>query len=83
MKILLVDDDVSIIQALLPALSPCAAIRHGRRSAVRKRLKNAEAWDGIDLLVTDIFMSPMNGFTLRNKLRNHYPEMRTLFITGL
>ncbi|MEI8340486.1 MAG: SUMF1/EgtB/PvdO family nonheme iron enzyme [Verrucomicrobiota bacterium] len=82
MKILLVDDDVSIIQALLPALKSVRGYQTRAAISGDKAIENAEAWDGIDLLVTDIFMSPMNGFTLRNKLRKHYPEMRTLFITG-
>jgi len=82
MKILLVDDDVSIIQSLLPALKSVRGYQTRAAISGDKAIENAEAWDGVDLLVTDIFMSPMNGFTLRNKLRNHYPGMRTLFITG-
>jgi formylglycine-generating enzyme required for sulfatase activity/ActR/RegA family two-component response regulator len=82
MKILIVDDDVSIIQALLPALKSVRGYQVRAAISGEKALENAVAWEGIDLLVTDVFMSPMNGFTLRNKLRKIYPAMRTIFVTG-
>ena len=82
MKILLVDDNVSIIQTLLPALKSVRGYQARAAITGEKAMEDAVAWNGIDLLVTDVFMSPMNGFTLRNKLRHHYPELRTLFITG-
>lgn len=82
MKILLVDDDVSIIQTLLPALKSVRGYQVRAAITGDIAMENAEAWDGVDLLITDVFMNPMNGFTLRNKLRNHYPAVRTLFISG-
>jgi formylglycine-generating enzyme required for sulfatase activity/CheY-like chemotaxis protein len=82
MKILLVDDDVNVIQALLPALKSMRG--HQVRVAIGgpKAIENAAEWNGIDLLVADVFMEPMNGFTLRNKLQRTNPGMKTVFITG-
>ena len=82
MKILLVDDDVGVIQALLPALKSVRGYQARAAISGEKAIENAETWEGIDLLVTDVFMEPMNGFTLRNKLRKRYPAMQTLFISG-
>ena len=82
MKILLVDDDVSVIQAMLPALKSVRGFQVRMASNGDSAIETAEAWDGIDLLVTEVFMEPMNGFTLRNKLRRRYSAMQTLFITS-
>ena len=82
MKILLVDDDVGIIQVLLPALKSMNGTQARAAITGAEAMESAGHWGGVDLLITDVFMSPMNGFTLRNKLRQSYPAMRTLFLSG-
>ena len=37
---------------------------------------------GVDLLITEVFIEPMNGFTLRNKMENRHPGVRTIFVSG-
>ena len=82
MTILLVDDDTGVIQSLLAVLKAQPA--HEVRVATngQKALDNAEMVGGVDLLITDVVMSPMDGFTLRDELVARYPQMRTIFITG-
>ena len=62
------------------------------RSAIRSRvsrgtsgergLENAAAMGGVDLLITDVVMEPMDGFTLREEMRQRYPAARTILISG-
>ncbi|EDY21950.1 serine/threonine protein kinase [Chthoniobacter flavus Ellin428] len=82
MRILLVDDDTAIIQNLLASLKTLPG--HEVRVATngQKALENAAALGGVDLLITDVVMEPMDGFTLRDHLVSQYPGIRTIFITG-
>jgi len=82
MRILLVDDDTGVIQALLPALKglPGADVRAATTGA--KALENAAALGGLDLLITDVVMEPMNGFALREEIIARYPGVRTILISG-
>ena len=36
----------------------------------------------VDLLITEVFIEPMNGFTLRNKMENRHTGVRTIFLSG-
>jgi formylglycine-generating enzyme required for sulfatase activity/CheY-like chemotaxis protein len=82
MRILLVDDDPSVIQSLLPSLRSIPG--HEVRVATNggKALENAESLGGVDVLITDVVMEPMDGFTLQTQLAERYPRMRTIFISG-
>jgi formylglycine-generating enzyme required for sulfatase activity/CheY-like chemotaxis protein len=82
MRILLVDDDTSVLQGLMAALKGLDG--HEVRPAIsaEKALSNAEAAGGVDLLITDVVMEPLDGFGLRAELQKRYPEMRTIFISG-
>jgi formylglycine-generating enzyme required for sulfatase activity/CheY-like chemotaxis protein len=81
-KILLVDDDAGVIQALLPELKsiPDAEVRVATTG--EKALEHAMEWGALDVLVTEVIMEPMNGFTLRNKIDNRISGVRTIFISG-
>lgn len=82
MRILLVDDDASVVQALVAILQSLPG--HDVRAATTggQALQNAMAMGGVDLLITDVVMEPMDGFTLRDQIANRYPGARTIFITG-
>jgi formylglycine-generating enzyme required for sulfatase activity/CheY-like chemotaxis protein len=82
MRILLVDDDTSVIQALLPALKGLAGVEVRVATTGAKALENAAALGGLDLLITDVVMEPMNGFALREEIIARYPEVRTILISG-
>jgi formylglycine-generating enzyme required for sulfatase activity/DNA-binding NarL/FixJ family response regulator len=82
MRVLLVDDDTSVIQSLLPILrsEPGLEVRAATNAA--KALENAATLGGIDLLITDVVMQPMDGFALRDEITRRYPGARTVFISG-
>jgi formylglycine-generating enzyme required for sulfatase activity/CheY-like chemotaxis protein len=82
MRILLVDDDSGVVQALLAILKqlPGQEIRVAMNG--EKALENAATLGGVDLLITDVVMDPMDGFTLRDQLLGRYPNMRTILISG-
>lgn len=82
MRILLVDDDTAVVQALLAILKTLPG--HEVRVATNggKALENAATMGGADLLITDVVMEPMDGFTLRDHMVSRYPEVRTILISG-
>jgi formylglycine-generating enzyme required for sulfatase activity/CheY-like chemotaxis protein len=82
MKILLVDDDPTILQALLSILKrrPDYETTIGSNGALA--MENAESLKGVDLLITDVVMDPVDGFTLRAQLLEKYPAMKTIFVSG-
>src|SRR3954468_15203809 len=81
MRILLVDDETSVLQALMGTLRGLDG--HEVRPAIsaEKALANAEASGGVDILITDVVMEPMNGFQLRDELAVRYPGLRAIFLT--
>lgn len=82
MRILLVDDDTAVVQALLAILKtlPGHEVRVATNGA--KALENAATMGGVDLLITDVVMDPMDGFTLRDNMVAQYPGVRTILISG-
>ena len=82
MRILLADDDTGVIQALLAILKsvPGYEVRVGTTGG--RALENATALGGVDLLITDVVMEPMDGFTLRDEVLKRFPEARTILISG-
>ena len=80
--VLLVDDEPSIRQLLRQRLEDSGyellEAPSGRKALELARQRKG----GIDLLLTDVVMSKMNGFTLAAELTFRHPEMRVLFITG-
>ncbi len=82
MRILLVDDDTAVVQALLAILKtlPGHEVRVATTGA--KALENAATMGGVDLLITDVVMDPMDGFTLRDSMVSQYPDVRTILISG-
>ncbi len=82
MNILLVDDDAELVALLLAGLSNLPG--HDVRAATNAgmALQAAAAMGGVDLLVTDVVMEPMNGFMLREQLMKRCPNVHVIFITG-
>ena len=82
MRILLVDDDTGVIPALLAILKTLPGHEVRVATTGEKAMENAAALGGVDLLITDVVMEPMDGFTLRDHLAAQYPGMRTILMSG-
>jgi formylglycine-generating enzyme required for sulfatase activity/CheY-like chemotaxis protein len=82
MRILIVDDDTSVIQTLLATLKTLPG--HDVRVATTgdKAIENATGMGGVDLLITDVVMDPMDGFTLRDHILSRYPNVRVILLSG-
>ena len=82
MRILLVDDDSSVLQALMSTLRTIPGNDIRVAANAQKAMEHASAMGGVDLLITDVVMEPTDGFTLRAELQAAYPRMRAVFISG-
>ena len=82
MKILLVDDDLPIVETLLPLLQTVTGCQVAAATDGEQALAAAAQMGGVDLLLTDVVMQPMDGFTLRDELLARYPSVKTVFLTG-
>ncbi|RYD74956.1 MAG: response regulator, partial [Verrucomicrobiaceae bacterium] len=82
MRILLVDDDTSVIQALLAVLKTLPGHEVRAATTGEKALEHAASMGGVDLLITDVVMDPMDGFTLCTQMMERYPATKTIFISG-
>ncbi len=82
MRILLVDDDSSVLQALIAILKTIPGHDVRLAANAQKAHEQAAALGGLDLLITDIVMEPTDGFTLRAELQALYPQMGVIFISG-
>jgi CheY-like chemotaxis protein len=82
MKILLVDDDAGVVESLAALLASLSEHEVRTAGTGGQALQIAHAWGGIDLLITDVVMEPMDGFTLRDHFASRYPGARVIFISG-
>src|SRR5712672_724866 len=82
MRILMVDDEADVLQALMAIMRtiPGHEVRVAANS--QKAHEQAAAMGGLDLLISDVVMEPTDGFTLRAELQAIYPQMETVFLTG-
>jgi CheY-like chemotaxis protein len=78
-RILVVDDDSSVLQCLTRALSEydVTVARDGCEALIA--LRNLKAFD---LLLTDFFMPSMTGDELVARVHEHRPELKVLMMTG-
>jgi len=79
-KILLVDDEKSIIEALQRAIS-------GHKVTIDSAANGADALELIqkdppDVVITDLRMPKMDGMQLLGKIRQSYPDIQVIVITG-
>ncbi len=82
MRILFTENETDIIQAFLPVLQtlPNAEVRVATSGGTG--LQAAMSMGGVDLLITDVVMEPMDGFTLRDHVLGRFPNAKVLLISG-
>lgn len=80
-KILVVDDDPSLLDLLIETLNTIGYDAAGVQSAAEalNRLNEAE----FQLVITDIKMPGMDGFALAEKIGQDYSDLPVIFITGV
>lgn len=82
MNILLVDDDPAIIKSLLPVLNGLGDHTTRVSTSFEKAWEHALDLGVIHLLVTDVVMEPVDGFSLRDRLRDRFPDLRVVLMSG-
>lgn len=82
MRILLVDDDAGVVQALDAVLKTLPGNTVRTATTGDEALAIATELGGVDILVTDVVMEPMDGFTLRDHVLSQYPATRVILISG-
>ncbi|MGH8014874.1 MAG: response regulator [Candidatus Zixiibacteriota bacterium] len=80
-RILVVDDDQKLLTLLDDTLTTIGYTTSTVLSANEALFKLSKRV--YDLVITDIDMPEMDGFELLNKIRNSYPRLPVIFITGV
>ncbi|MGH8047504.1 MAG: response regulator, partial [Chthoniobacterales bacterium] len=80
MKILIVDDEPGAASRLAEGVvaAGCGECFAAADAETAVEIVNREG--SVDLLVTDVFMDGIDGFTLHETLRPHLPDLRTIFL---
>jgi formylglycine-generating enzyme required for sulfatase activity/DNA-binding NarL/FixJ family response regulator len=82
MRILIVDDEAGVLQALMAIMRALPGHEVKVAANAQKAHEHAAGMGGVDLLITDVVMEPVDGFSLRAELQAKYPAMQTVFISG-
>lgn len=82
MRILIVDDEADVLQAITAIVRAVPGHEVRLAANAQKAMDHAATLGGVDLLITDVVMEPVDGFTLRAALQAEYPAMRTVFVSG-
>lgn len=81
-RILIVEDEDSVRAFASRALSSAGYVVHEADSGV-DALEVLEEIDGeIELLISDVVMPEMDGPTLLTHMRERYPEIKVIFVSG-
>ena len=81
MKILFVDDDAALSESLVALMSqefPAHSFQTASSGEQALSLLDAST----DLLMTDVVMEPMDGFTLKTAALQRFPSLSLLFLSG-
>ncbi|MDP2317795.1 MAG: response regulator [Acidobacteriota bacterium] len=82
-RVLVVDDEQPVLKLLVRILSVDNYEIQSTDSGVEAtRLLDMPGFRGVDLLVTDLMMPNMNGRELAAVVRQRYPSVRVLYVTG-
>jgi len=82
MKILVVDGESGAAAGLARSLEAHGWSDVGFASTSDEAVDWINARGGCDILVCDVFLEPADGLTLRETIRPHLPDMKTVFIAA-
>ena len=80
-RILVVDDDSRLLSLLTDTLGAIGYTAEDAKGAKEALAKLAES--KFHLIISDIKMPEMDGFSLLERIRENYPGLPVIFITGL
>jgi two-component system cell cycle sensor histidine kinase/response regulator CckA len=81
-RILVADDDEGVRELIAEVLAEKGHEVIAVKDAIEALAVLERSGDGIDLLVTDIVMPGLNGFSLASLVKGRWPRVRILYITG-
>jgi two-component system response regulator YesN len=81
-KILLVDDESHVLEAWKALLESAGSCEVRIASVAGEALKEARAWGGPDVLITDIKMPFMDGLQLSKIMRERMPWVKIIILSG-
>ena len=81
MRVLLVDPDSSLLTALQAVLPSIPHLQLYCAPDASTAIQHAHALGGIELLLTEVFMTDLDGFQLRDTIRAFSPQLNTIYIT--
>ena len=83
MRILIVDDEPGVAEALRELLGSHGTFDIKTAAGGDAALHEARSWaEGPEVLVTDVVMEPMDGFSLRDSLLGEFPNLRVIFASA-
>jgi signal transduction histidine kinase/ActR/RegA family two-component response regulator len=80
-SILVVEDQEAVRRVICSRLRAAGYVVH-EASSGPDALELAPTLPGIDVLLTDVIMPHMNGFTLASRLLDERPDLKVLYMTG-
>lgn len=82
MRIILVDDESSVLPELVAILKAIPGHEVRVATTAQKAHEHVSSLGGVDLLITDVVMEPTDGFTLRAEIQAMCPNVQTVFISA-
>lgn len=82
MKILVVDNEPGLAASLAEALQAAGFPAAGAASHSDAAVDWINTQGGCDVLITDIFLQPTDGFTLRDTIQPHLPAMKSILLSA-
>lgn len=82
MKILIVDDEAGLAAGLARSLAEIGWDPPGAATSSEEAVEWINQQGGLDVLICNAFLPSTDGFTLRETLLAHLPELRTIFLSA-
>lgn len=81
MRVLLVDPDSSLLPAVQAVLPSIPDLHLYCAPDASTAIQHAQTLGGIEVLLTEVFMTDLDGFQLRDTIRAFSPQLNTVYLT--
>ncbi len=82
MRILVVDDDRDMLDSMIELIANNGGHEIHAANSSEEAIELVNRLEGVDLLITDVVMQPINGFELRQALLEVYPDLMSVFVSA-